>query len=242
MQLDQNILADNSMTAATQVGQLQEKMPFQALDYIQRSGFDGGFKIESVTLKGAALKHVINHTMMRVDLPTPLKSKQSVTFSVAWHYNINDQLKISERSGYEFFPKDGNYLYEIAQFYPRMAVYSDFHGWQNKQFLGNGEFALPFGDYRVSITAPADHVVGATGNAAKPQRRAQRRPAPASAAGRRRQKARAHRDAGRGRAGREGQAPRHQNLDLRRQERARLRLGQLAEVHLGCDGHHRKRQ
>ena len=168
VQLDQNILADNSMTAATQVGQLQEKMPFQALDYIQKSDFDGGFKIESVTMKGAALKHVINHTMMRVDLPAPLKPKQSVTFSVAWHYNINDQLKISERSGYEFFPKDGNYLYEIAQFYPRMAVYSDFHGWQNKQFLGNGEFALPFGDYRVSITAPSDHVVGATGTLQNP--------------------------------------------------------------------------
>ena len=110
VQLDQNILADNSMTAATQVGQLQEKMPFQALDYIQKSGFDGGFKIESVTLKGAPLKHVINHTMMRVDLPTPLKPKQSVTFSVAWHYNINDQLKISERSGYEFVLCQGRQL------------------------------------------------------------------------------------------------------------------------------------
>ncbi len=163
VQLDQNILDKNSITAATQVSQLQDKVSFQTLEGLL-SDFDGGFKIESVTGKdGKALKTVTNHTMMRVDLPAPLHPHQSVSFSVKWHYNINDQLKISERSGYEFFPEDKNYLYEIAQFYPRMAVYSDNQGWQHKQFLGNGEFTLPFGDYRVSITAPADHVVGATG-------------------------------------------------------------------------------
>jgi len=163
VQLDQNILDKNSMTAATQVTQLQEKVPFQTLEALL-SDFDGGFKIESVTGKdGKALKTVTNHTMMRVDLPAPLQPRQSVSFSVKWHYNINDQLKINERSGYEYFPEDKNYLYEIAQFYPRMAVYSDNQGWQHKQFLGNGEFTLPFGDYKVSITAPADHVVGATG-------------------------------------------------------------------------------
>ncbi|SHL18314.1 M1 family metallopeptidase [Hymenobacter psychrotolerans] len=164
VQLDQNILDKNSITAATQVGQIQDRMPFQAMDYLMRSDFDGGFKIGEVKLKGGkALPYVINHTMMRVDLPTPLRPKQAVTFSITWSYNINDQLKINQRSGYEYFPEDKNYLYEIAQFYPRMAVYSDNQGWQHKQFLGNGEFALPFGDYRVSITVPADHVVGSTG-------------------------------------------------------------------------------
>jgi hypothetical protein len=163
VQLDQNILDKNSITTATQVGQLQDKMPFQALEGML-SDFDGGFKIESVTGKdGKALQTVTNYTMMRVDLPSPLRPGQSFAFNVKWHYNINDQLKINERSGYEFFPEDKNYLYEIAQFYPRMAVYSDNQGWQHKQFLGNGEFTLPFGDYKVSITAPADHVVGATG-------------------------------------------------------------------------------
>ena len=163
VQLDQNILAKNSMTTATQVNQLQDKMSFQAMEAVLFD-FDGGFKIESVTSQdGKALKTVTNHTMMRVDLPTPLRPRQAVSFNVKWHYNISDQLKINERSGYEFFPEDKNYLYEIAQFYPRMAVYSDNQGWQHKQFLGNGEFTLPFGDYKVSITAPADHVVGATG-------------------------------------------------------------------------------
>jgi hypothetical protein len=165
LQLDQNILDKESMTTATQVMQIDNgKLPFQNLDQLMRADFDGGFKIEAVTgADGKALATVINHTMMRVDLPRPLRPRQSYSFKVKWHYNINDQLKINQRSGYEFFPADNNYLYEIAQFYPRMAVYSDNQGWQHKQFLGNGEFTLPFGDYRVSITAPADHVVGATG-------------------------------------------------------------------------------
>ncbi|UPL49608.1 M1 family metallopeptidase [Hymenobacter sublimis] len=169
VQLDQNVMDKNSITTATEVGQIQPRMSFQALEYLQQSEFDGGFKISEVKLKGGkALPYVINHTMMRVDLPTPLRPRQAVTFSIKWAYNINDQTKISQRSGYEYFPEDKNYLYEIAQFYPRMAVYSDNQGWQHKQFLGNGEFALPFGDYRVSITAPADHVVGATGTLQNP--------------------------------------------------------------------------
>ena len=166
VQLDQNILAKNSITAATNVGQITEgRLGFQAVDaQLAVAEFDGGYKIAAVTdAAGKPLKYTINHTMMRIDLPRPLGPKQAISFGVKWSYNINDQLKISERSGYEYFPEDKNYLYEIAQFYPRMAVYSDATGWQNKQFLGNGEFTLPFGDYRVSITAPADHVVGATG-------------------------------------------------------------------------------
>jgi hypothetical protein len=162
VQLDQNIWDKNSITTATEVNSLSDKMPFRTLETLV-DDFDGGFRIESVTGKdGKALHTVTNHTMMRVDLPTPLRPHQSVSFNVKWHYNINDATK-GGRCGYEYFPADKNYLYEMAQFYPRMAVYSDNQGWQHKQFLGNGEFTLPFGDYKVSITAPADHVVGATG-------------------------------------------------------------------------------
>ena len=163
VQLDQNLFAKNSITNATRVGQLQDKVSFQTLEGLL-SDFDGGFKMESVTTKdGKALKTVTNYTMMRIDLPTPLRPGQSFAFNVKWHYNINDETKMGIRSGYEYFPEDKNYLYEIAQFYPRMAVYSDNQGWQHKQYLGSGEFTLPFGDYKVSITAPADHVVAATG-------------------------------------------------------------------------------
>jgi hypothetical protein len=131
VQLDQNILAKNSMTYSTQVGQIPTagasagRLPFQEIDnQLTVQEFDGGYKIAAVTdASGKPLKYTINHTMMRVDLPSALRPGQKVSFGVKWSYNINNQLKISERSGYEYFPEDKNYLYEIAQFYPRMAVY-----------------------------------------------------------------------------------------------------------------------
>ena len=161
LQLDQNVLAKNSITAATEVRQLPDRMTFAALETLLPT-FDGGFKVESVTgPNDQALHTVTNYTMMRVDLPAPLRPGQTFAFGVKWHYNVNGTRP--RRNGWEYFPEDKNYLYEIAQWYPRMAVYSDNQGWQHKQFLSSGEFALPFGDFRVSITAPADHVVGATG-------------------------------------------------------------------------------
>ncbi len=127
-------------------------------------GFDGGFNIEYVRdAGGSPLPYTINQTMMRVDLPEPLKSGEKVSFSVKWWYNIPDHTVDRARSGYEYFEKDGNRAYVIAQFFPRMAVYSDVEGWQNHQFWGSGEFALPFGNYDVNITVPADHVLDATG-------------------------------------------------------------------------------
>lgn len=126
--------------------------------------FDGGFNIEFVKdANGKPLSYTINQTMMRLNIPKPLKSGEQISFSIKWWYNINDHVNGRGRSGYEYFPKDGNRAYVIAQFFPRMAVYSDVEGWQNHQFWGSGEFALPFGDYDVSITVPADHVLDATG-------------------------------------------------------------------------------
>jgi len=126
--------------------------------------FDGGFNISSVTFQnGEDLSYTIHQTMMRINLTKPLEPNDSFSFNVSWWYNINNRLEIGGRSGYEYFEKDDNYLYTIAQFYPRMCVYNDTEGWQNKQFLGYGEFTLPFGDYDVSITVPSDHVVSATG-------------------------------------------------------------------------------
>jgi hypothetical protein len=98
-----------------------------------------------------------------VDLPTPLRQGQKFSFKIKWWFNINDRMDIGGRSGYEYFEEEDNYLYTIAQFFPRMAVYNDVEGWQNKQFLGQGEFTLPFGDYKVSITVPSDHIVASTG-------------------------------------------------------------------------------
>jgi hypothetical protein len=171
LQLDQNLFNKESDGFKTRTGQLNGlQQPFSALNFVEAAKFDGGFEITAVTDKaGKALRHTINQTMMRVDIPSPLPPNSNYTFSVSWHYNINDMKKIPGRCGYERFA-DGNCGYEIAQWFPRMAVYNDVTGWQHKQFLGQGEFTLPFGKYSVAITVPADHVVGATGelmNAAK---------------------------------------------------------------------------
>lgn len=165
LQLDQNLFAPNSMTYLTETKDKIENMAFDALDNLQRNKlFDGGYKIGSVKdASGRALKFTINNTMMRVDLPAPLKTKSTFTFSVDWSNNINNCKTHGGRGGYEFFETDANYLYEMAQWFPRLCVYDDVDGWQHKQYLGNGEFALEFGDYKVNITVPADHIVAATG-------------------------------------------------------------------------------
>ena len=127
--------------------------------------FDGGFRIISIEdMEGNGLSFHRVKTMMRIDLPAPLKSGSVVKFKIDWNYLIGNRRDDDERSGYEYFPEDDNYLFTIAQFYPRMAVFDDFNGWQNKQFLGQGEFALNFGNFDVKITAPADHVIAATGS------------------------------------------------------------------------------
>ncbi len=125
--------------------------------------FDGGFKIESVTDEnGRGLKYTINKTMLRIDLSQTLQSGQKTTFNIKWWYNINNTRVIGGRSGYEQFA-DGQRVYCIAQFFPRMCSYNDIEGWQNKQFLGRGEFTLIFGDYEVNISVPEDHLVAASG-------------------------------------------------------------------------------
>jgi hypothetical protein len=163
VQLDQNMRAQNSLTQqmkTSSVGKGMSASQIKDLFY----NFDGGFKIDQVSNEeGTNQGHTINYTMMRINLDAPLKHGDSVSFSVKWWYNINDRAKLGGRSGLEYFADEDNYLYTIAQFFPRMAVYNDVEGWQNKQFLGRGEYALPFGNYDVKITVPSDHIVGATG-------------------------------------------------------------------------------
>ncbi|MCS6975119.1 MAG: M1 family peptidase, partial [Cyclobacteriaceae bacterium] len=161
LQLDQNILAKDNLTSKTAVTQMRDTMATKALvSSLDLLDFDGGHKIKSVTdAAGRPLPFTVNYTMMRVDLPQPIKSGQSYQLNVEWSYKIGDRMIDGQRSGLEYFPEDGNYVYTIAQWFPRMCVFDDVNGWQNKQFLGRGEFALPFGDYRVKITVPADHIV-----------------------------------------------------------------------------------
>lgn len=165
VQLDQNVRAKDSKSLLSNGGGVpMAEKPGAFKNKFMGEPFDGGFNIDYVKdASGKALPYIVNRTMMRIDLPQPLKSKAQVAFSIKWNYNIPDHTVNRARSGYEYFPKDGNRAYVIAQFFPRMAVYSDVEGWQNHQFWGSGEFALTFGDYEVNITVPADHILDGTG-------------------------------------------------------------------------------
>ncbi|MCH2213634.1 MAG: M1 family metallopeptidase [Flavobacteriales bacterium] len=163
VQLDQNRRSLDSDSYKTSQSELKSKYSLKSLQNLT-PWFDGGFKIDFVQdTKGNDLDHSIIKTMMRIDLDKPLVPNGAVSFKIKWHYNINERAKLGGRSGYEYFENENNSIYVIAQFYPRMAVYIDNEGWQNKQFLGSGEFTLTFGNYDVKLTVPADHVVASTG-------------------------------------------------------------------------------
>ncbi|MEM7035546.1 MAG: M1 family metallopeptidase [Bacteroidota bacterium] len=163
VQLDQNLRKPDSKS-----NQMVEAFRYKnpeafSYTYAPKKVFQGGVELGKVVgVDGAALKHTVVETNMRIDLPQPLAPGGKFQFSVDWAYNINNAA-IEGRSGFEYFPADGNYIYEIAQFFPRMCLYDDVKGWQNKPFYGGAEFGLEFGNYQVEITAPEDHVVTATG-------------------------------------------------------------------------------
>ena len=164
LQLDENVRREDSDTYASETSSIHSKMTGRSLRDIIGHGEDMGLHIMEVKdANGNILPFTINKTMMRLDLPKALKTNEQFTFSVKWWYNIPSREKHGSRGGYEFFEEDKNYLYTMTAWYPRMCVYDDVNGWQNKQFLGYGEYALTFGDYEVNITVPSDHVVPATG-------------------------------------------------------------------------------
>jgi len=168
VQLDQNYLshnADSRSVPNTKRGVDLNKFSYYSLDrLLAYEDYDGEMKITKLTdAQGEELPHAIVKTMLRLDLPQPLAAGGKFVFKIAWNYPINDCERINARTGYEFFKEDGNCIYTIAQWFPRMAAYTDYAGWINKQFLGTGEFTLEFGDYKVSLTVPDDHLVAATG-------------------------------------------------------------------------------
>ena len=163
IQLDQNIYAKDNNTAKIEQMKISDQMQTNDLNDLY-PWFDGGFKLDKVAdAAGKDLPYIVNQTMMRIDLPKPIQPGQSYSFQINWNYNINDRMRLGGRSGYEYFDTDKNYLYTIAQYYPRLVAYMDYSGWQHKQFLGSGEFTLDFGNYEVALTVPSDHIVAASG-------------------------------------------------------------------------------
>ena len=165
LQVDANIYSPDSDANLLRSFTPSSRLSLDALERMQaRAAFDGSAKITRVVDSyGNKLNYTIIKTMMRVDLPQPLLPNESFRFEVDWNYQINDSKVSPGRTGCEYFEKDKNYIYEIAQWFPRMVAYTDANGWQHKQFLGTGEFTLELGDYLVRITAPSDHIVAATG-------------------------------------------------------------------------------
>ncbi|NVJ98461.1 MAG: M1 family metallopeptidase [Alphaproteobacteria bacterium] len=165
LQLDQNRFSKHSDAYETmEMGGAEKKMRYTTLRYLARTEQqEWGFNLTRVQSAGADLNFAISDTMMRIDLPKPLKPGASFTFDIDWNYNIPEGKAMGARGGYQPYERDGNDVYFIAQWFPRLAAYTDLQGWEHKQFLGTGEFTLEFGDYDVEITVPGDHIVGSTG-------------------------------------------------------------------------------
>jgi hypothetical protein len=165
MQIDPNIFAKDSDATVTTVAPAIPEQGLQLTQYdrLVNRTFDGRVTLTNIRdAKSTPLRNALNKTMLRIDLPTPLAPGGTFVFSLDWDYEINNARIYGGRTGYEIFP-NGTYIYELAQWFPRMAAYYDVYGWQHNQFLGSGEFTLEFGDYLVRITVPNDHVVSASG-------------------------------------------------------------------------------
>ncbi|MBB6501799.1 M1 family metallopeptidase [Pedobacter cryoconitis] len=166
LQLDENEhnnLRNANYQNSTKIPEFTTTRALDQMAFDQPDNGKGVSVLKITDALGKELKYTINKTMMRVEIPAPLKSGQQFVFNVTWKYKITDRIAGGGRGGYEFFPEDGNYLFTMTQWYPRLCVYSDFQGWQNHQFTGRGEFALTFGNFKVQMTVPADHTVGGTG-------------------------------------------------------------------------------
>ncbi|UCD23451.1 MAG: aminopeptidase, partial [Gemmatimonadota bacterium] len=167
VQLDQNVRSLEHSRSYQTRGALPEELSERARQFLGMAPFDGGYDIARVQVLVAGslvdTRYIINNTVMRVDLLEPLESGGVVEFEIDWSYRIPD----SGRGGKELV-SDG-WIYEMAQWFPRLSVYDDVNGWQTDQFLGRGEFYLEFGDYDVKLTVPADHIVDATGVLQNPE-------------------------------------------------------------------------
>ena len=170
LQLDENQHSPDNVNQYFDASKVQEEMSERQLLLLEpwRELEQYGCKIEAVSDEnGKALKHTINSTMMRIELPEPLNSGEQFSFNVNWHYQLIDRINpptnMPTRGGYEYFEDEDDYIFTITQWFPRMCSFNDYEGWQNKQFTGRGEFALPFGNYVVKMTLPDDYMVGATG-------------------------------------------------------------------------------
>ena len=166
LQLEQNVNRKGNEEFNYVLGGIKDSISSRNMQMMLRpDDFPAGTEIFSITdINGNSIPYIINNTMMRLDLAEPLKPASNITFTIKWKNYITDRSKfLLSREGFEYFPADDNKIFLLGHWFPRMAVYNDTEGWQNKQFQRLGEFALEFGDYDVEITVPSDHIVAGTG-------------------------------------------------------------------------------
>lgn len=166
VQLDQNVRSIENSRSYESAAALPENISPQFRQFVGVDPFDGGYTISRVELvedgRPSPAEYRINDTIMKVKLSTPLAPGQVQQLEIDWSYPIPDNGRGAKEK-----VSDG-WLYEIAQWFPRMSVYDDVNGWQTDQFLGSGEFYLNFGNYDVSLTVPWNHIVDATGELQNP--------------------------------------------------------------------------
>lgn len=155
MQVEQNAFRRNSLNAQV----------FEEASRFGARGFDGGDVITSVAQvaeggRKVPLETRVNGTMMKIDLAEPLRPGGATSIEIAWHFEIPEH-------GADRMGRDGS-LYELAQWYPRAAVYDDVSGWNIEPYLGQGEFYLEYGDYEYAVTVPAGYIVAGTGTLQNP--------------------------------------------------------------------------
>lgn len=164
LQLDENEHVSKNDNQRQNSSTINDKMTAKDVNRIINADNDFGVNIEKITdASGKDLKYTINQTMMRVELPNSLKPGDKFSFRVKWNYKQVNRTERWGRGGYEYFKEDSNYVFTCSQWYPRLCVYNDWQGWNNKQFTGTAEFALTFGNFKVRMTVPADYIIGATG-------------------------------------------------------------------------------
>ena len=170
LQLDQNRFRKDSLDQRSRTvskdqvsyGTLREQQSYADTTY----GYEGLLFMDD---QGQPMAATLVDTMARLDLSRPLSPGERLEFSVNWHFNVLEEVAVGSRGGYEYFEETNTQLFFLAQWFPRLAAYTDYAGWQNKAFLGRGEFTLEFGDYEVALTVPDNHVVSATGVLANPE-------------------------------------------------------------------------
>ena len=146
VQLDQNLYRSGSKGAAV----------FASGPQTGPRSFRGGYDIVGLQVNGRGTSGQIDDTMMRIDLDDPVMPRGG-TVSIGMQYSFVIPDRGSDRMGRD------SALYEIAQWYPRMAVYDDVRGWNTEPYLGQGEFYLEYGDIEYSVTVPAGFVVAGSG-------------------------------------------------------------------------------